>query len=148
MKSVSFLKINSILFIISVLIIAAFGFVDIPKAKQGDVDAFAGYVDRTVSDHIRRNGKGAVAVGIIHEGKIFRIKGYGYQDAEQKIPITDNTVFQVASISKSFTAWAVMDLVEGDSLAVMAVQRADGELGQSEGVRLADLIHSRQSPRG
>ncbi len=112
MKSVSFLKINSILFIISVLIIAAFGFVDIPKAKQGDVDAFAGYVDRTVSDHIRRNGKGAVAVGIIHEGKIFRIKGYGYQDAEQKIPITDNTVFQVASISKSFTAWAVMDLVE------------------------------------
>ena len=45
-------------------------------------------------------------------------------------------------------AWAVMDLVEGDSLAVMAVQRADGELGQSEGVRLADLIHSRQSPRG
>ncbi len=112
MTYVSAKKITSILFLISILIIASFGFVDIPKAKQGDVDAFAGYVDRTVSDYVSRNGKGAVAVGIIHDGKIFRIKGYGYQDAEQHFPVTEGTVFQVASISKSFTAWAVMDLVE------------------------------------
>jgi CubicO group peptidase (beta-lactamase class C family) len=98
--------------LISVLIVAVSGFVDIPKVKQGDVDAFAGYVDKTVSDYISRNGKGAVAIGIIHNGKIFLVKGYGYQDAEQKIPVTEDTVFQVASISKSFTAWAIMDLVE------------------------------------
>lgn len=112
MKSGSSIKIISILFLISVLIVAAFGFFDIPKAKQGDVNAFAGYVDKTVTDYIRRNGKGAVAVCIIHDGKIFLIKGYGYQDAEQNVPVTENTVFQIASISKSFTAWAIMDLVE------------------------------------
>lgn len=112
MKSVPVKKIISILFLISILIIGAVGFIDIPKAKQGDVDAFASYVDKTVSDFIRINRVGAVAVGIIHNGKIFLIKGYGYQDAEQKIPVTENTVFQVASISKSFTAWGIMDLVE------------------------------------
>ena len=112
MKSISSKKMISVLFMISILIIAAFGYVDIPKVKQGDVDAFAGYVDKTVSDYIRGNGFGAVAVCIIHDGKVFLIKGYGYQDAEQKVPVTEDTVFQVASISKSFTAWGIMDLVE------------------------------------
>jgi D-alanyl-D-alanine carboxypeptidase len=112
MKSVSSIKIISILFLISILIVAASGFIDLPKAKQGDVNAFASYVDKTVTDYISRNGKGAVAIAIIHDGKIFTIKGYGYQDAEQKVPVTENTVFQVASISKSFTAWGIMNLVE------------------------------------
>ncbi len=112
MKSVPVKKIMSLLFLTSILIIGAVGFIDIPKAKRGDVDAFAGYVDKTVSDYIRGNRVGAVAVCIIHDGKIFLIKGYGYQDAEQKVPVTEDTVFQVASISKSFTAWGIMDLVE------------------------------------
>jgi CubicO group peptidase (beta-lactamase class C family) len=107
MKSVSAKKIISILFLISVLMVAAFGFVDIPKAKQGDVNAFTGYVDKTASDYISKNRIGAVAICIIHDGKIFLIKGYGYQDAEQMIPVTENTVFQIASISKSFTAWVI-----------------------------------------
>lgn len=42
-------------------------------------------------------------------------------------------------------AWAVLDLTEGDTLAVMAVQRADGERGQSEGLRLAQLVHDHQA---
>lgn len=36
--------------------------------------------------------------------------------------------------------WVVVDLDDGDTLAVMAIQRADGELGQSEATRLATLV--------
>ena len=42
-------------------------------------------------------------------------------------------------------AWAHLDLSEGDSLAVMAVQRADAEDGQSEAQRLAELVAHRQA---
>jgi hypothetical protein len=41
--------------------------------------------------------------------------------------------------------WVVLDLSDGDTLAVMAVQRADGEHGAGEARRLAPLVelHSR-----
>jgi hypothetical protein len=41
--------------------------------------------------------------------------------------------------------WAMLDLSDGDTLAVMAVQRADGEHGAAEARRLATLVelHSR-----
>lgn len=43
--------------------------------------------------------------------------------------------------------WVVLDLSDGDVLAVMAVQRADGAFGQAEARRLATLValHSRTS---
>jgi Bacterial PH domain len=43
--------------------------------------------------------------------------------------------------------WVLLDLDDGDTLAVMAVQRADGGFGQSEATRLATLValHSRTS---
>jgi hypothetical protein len=45
--------------------------------------------------------------------------------------------------------WVTLDLSDGDTLAVMAVQRADGELGTAEARRLATLValHSPPDPR-
>ncbi len=53
-----------------------------------------------------------LAVGIIHNGKLVYRKGFGYADVELKIPITPKTCFRIASISKTFTAVAIMQLVE------------------------------------
>jgi hypothetical protein len=41
--------------------------------------------------------------------------------------------------------WASLDLSDGETLAVMAIQRADGEAGQAQANRLATLValHSR-----
>ncbi|HEX2978723.1 MAG TPA: serine hydrolase domain-containing protein, partial [Anaerolineaceae bacterium] len=58
------------------------------------------------------------AVGLIHDGKIVDLRGYGLADAENGLPVTENTVFQAASISKSLTAWGVMNLVEQGKLGL------------------------------
>ena len=44
--------------------------------------------------------------------------------------------------------WVTLDLSDGDSLAVMAIQKADGAFGRSEGSRLAGLVaaHSGSEP--
>ncbi|MFN8081807.1 MAG: PH domain-containing protein [Kineosporiaceae bacterium] len=36
--------------------------------------------------------------------------------------------------------WVMLDLADGDTLAVMAIQRADGESGEAEAKRLATLV--------
>lgn len=43
--------------------------------------------------------------------------------------------------------WVLLDLDDGDELAVMAVQKADGELGRREARRLVALVQAGQHPR-
>ncbi|GAA1386183.1 hypothetical protein GCM10009597_48630 [Peribacillus frigoritolerans] len=45
---------------------------------------------------------------VVHDGKVVINKGDGYADKEKKIPVNKETVFQIASVSKTFTALAVM----------------------------------------
>ncbi len=53
-----------------------------------------------------------VAIGFISNHEISSINPFGFANKEQQIPITEHTIFAVASISKSVTTWGVMKLVE------------------------------------
>lgn len=44
--------------------------------------------------------------------------------------------------------WVVLDLTDGDQLAVMAVQKADGERGRADASRLAALVQAGQRAAG
>lgn len=56
------------------------------------------------------------SVLIAENGKIIYQKSFGYADIQNKIPNTPNTVFQVASVTKLFTAIAVIQLYEQNKL--------------------------------
>lgn len=46
------------------------------------------------------------------------------------------------------TPWVVLELVDTDEVAVMAIQRADGDLAGREAARLAALVAHHGTPRG
>jgi D-alanyl-D-alanine carboxypeptidase len=50
------------------------------------------------------------AVGIVQDQKLVWAKGYGYADIARKEPATPATLYRIASISKLFTATAIMQL--------------------------------------
>lgn len=52
------------------------------------------------------------AVAIVKEGKIVYTHSFGFKDLENKIDLTDQDIFRIASISKSFSATSIMQLVE------------------------------------
>ncbi|WKD86157.1 Penicillin-binding protein 4* [Polaribacter huanghezhanensis] len=54
-----------------------------------------------------------VSVGIIKGNKFIVQKNYGLANLEYQIPITNSTVFHTASVSKQFTAFAIL-LLEAD----------------------------------
>lgn len=56
------------------------------------------------------------AVALIRQGDIIFKQGYGYSDADKRRPVTPETVFNVASISKSVAAWGILHLVEQEIL--------------------------------
>jgi CubicO group peptidase (beta-lactamase class C family) len=55
-----------------------------------------------------------VAVGVVQNGKMILLQGYGYRDVEKQLPVTPNTLFAVGSITKSFTVTLLgMEMDEG-----------------------------------
>ena len=64
-----------------------------------------------VSEAAKRSGTPGVAVGILHKGKT-AVVSFGVTSVEDPLPVTDETLFQIGSITKTFTATAIMRLVE------------------------------------
>jgi CubicO group peptidase (beta-lactamase class C family) len=58
------------------------------------------------------------AVGVLRNGKPVHLKGYGFADLEHRVPITTATVFHAASLSKQFTACAVLMLAADRKLSL------------------------------
>jgi len=54
---------------------------------------------------------GAVVM-ILRKGKIAYFEAFGYQDREKNIPMTRNSIFRIASMTKPFTSLAIMMLAE------------------------------------
>lgn len=59
-----------------------------------------------------------LAVGVVKDGNILFQRGYGYSDIEKKLPVNESSVFHTASVSKLFTAQAIIALVETNKLTL------------------------------
>jgi CubicO group peptidase (beta-lactamase class C family) len=58
------------------------------------------------------------AVGVATGGKPVLTKGYGMADLEHDVPITPDTIFEAGSVSKQFTAAAVLQLARDGKLSL------------------------------
>jgi len=66
---------------------------------------------QVVNAFMEEHGVPGVAVGILHEGEI-AAAGFGVTNVDHPLPVTDETLFQIGSITKTFTGTAIMRLVE------------------------------------
>jgi len=62
-------------------------------------------------------GSPGVAVLIVKDGKVIFKNGYGLANLEHDIPITPATVFDIASVSKQFTGFAISTLIQQGKLS-------------------------------
>ena len=74
-------------------------------------------IDSTFSDVVGSSSPG-YALGIVRDGHLIFAKGYGLANLEDRVPITPDTVFHLASLSKQFTAAAVALLILDHKLSL------------------------------
>lgn len=80
--------------------------------KSKDTHSFTSTVDAVTPSLLREYAVPGAAVALIQKGRVVWMHGYGFANAASAAPSTPETVFNVGSISKSPTAWAVMRLVD------------------------------------
>lgn len=68
-------------------------------------------LDRFVKREISRTSVPGVAVGILLRGRRFT-NGYGVTNVDHPLPVTSDTLFQIGSTTKTYTATAIMQLVD------------------------------------
>lgn len=75
-------------------------------------------VDSIFAGAVDEGRSASYAVGIEQDGNVVLAKGYGLADVENDVPATAETVYRIGSITKQFTAAAIMQLVEAGTIAL------------------------------
>lgn len=70
------------------------------------------YIDKMVTNEMKDDHIPGMSVLIIKHNKVFLNKGYGYANIDKKIKVSPKTRFEIASNTKAFTGYAIMQLVE------------------------------------
>jgi CubicO group peptidase (beta-lactamase class C family) len=58
--------------------------------------------------------------GIVQDGRLVHVKALGVQDMEARRPVTADSLFRIASMSKAFTALAILNLRDAGKLSLDA----------------------------
>lgn len=75
-------------------------------------------VDDYVQTELTKRHIPGLSVAVVQNGEVVHAKGYGQANVELSVPATAETVYQIGSITKQFTATAIMMLVEEEKLAI------------------------------
>ncbi len=61
-------------------------------------------IDTFINRMLKEWNVAGVSVAVVEKNKVLLAKGYGYKDYENKIPVTENTLFAIGSCTKAFTS--------------------------------------------
>jgi CubicO group peptidase (beta-lactamase class C family) len=86
----------------------------LPTPAAAQAERVAAYVN----DFIQRRNIPGVSVAVVKDGKLVLSAGYGTAHLELSVPATEKTVYEIGSISKQFTAAALLVLAEQGRLSL------------------------------
>ena len=75
-------------------------------------------VDDYVQTEMRKQHIPGAALAVVKNGGLVKTAGYGLANIELNVPVQPDTVFQIQSVTKTFTATAIMLLVEEGKVSV------------------------------
>lgn len=73
-------------------------------------------LDRIIEAYLQENNIPGGLVAVASRGEIIHLRNYGMANVELSVPVSEQTVFEIGSISKQFVSAAAMLLVEEDKL--------------------------------
>jgi CubicO group peptidase (beta-lactamase class C family) len=85
---------------------------------SGLTTAHADAVDDLLAAEIQKRHLPGLSVAVVRDGQVIKTAAYGLADLELGVPATPKTVFQIQSITKTFTAAAILLLVEEGKLSL------------------------------
>ncbi|MFQ5796029.1 MAG: serine hydrolase [Candidatus Bipolaricaulia bacterium] len=83
-----------------------------PARADDPLEGFPKFAEKVIAEW----GVPGMAVGVVKNGEVVYMKGFGYRDVEKQLPVTPKTLFAIGSSTKAFTAIAIGLLVDDGKL--------------------------------
>src|SRR5690242_18248424 len=75
-------------------------------------------IDAVAADALKATGVPAASVAVVKDGRIAYVKAYGSAKLDPAVPATPDMRFSIGSVSKQFTATAILMLQEEGKLSL------------------------------
>src|SRR6476646_1229137 len=102
-----------------VAILAAFSMA-VPARFALAQDAAMVEIDRTMENYRLDAHIPGMVWGVVQDGRLVHVQAAGVQDIEAKRPVTPETLFRIASMTKAFTALSILKLRDEGKLSLDA----------------------------
>ncbi len=103
--------------------LALVGLVQLARGQSQPLTADAStlaIIDRTMENYRLDSHIPGMVWGVVKDGKLVHVKGAGVQDIQSNRPVTAETLFRIASMTKSFTALSILKLRDEGKLSLDA----------------------------
>ncbi|HQZ75654.1 MAG TPA: serine hydrolase domain-containing protein, partial [Chitinophagaceae bacterium] len=74
--------------------------------------------EAAIRDIMQQSKVVGLSVAVVKKGKLIYTHSFGLKDIDSNTPLTNDCLFRIASISKSFTATSIMQLAEAKKLSL------------------------------
>src|SRR4051812_47619055 len=92
-----------------------------PRAQPGSASALTAAfadVDRILAEYMAQRHVPGAAWGVIVDGQVAHLSAKGLRDVEAAAPVDGDSVFRIASMTKSFTAMSILELRDEGKLSL------------------------------
>jgi D-alanyl-D-alanine carboxypeptidase len=89
---------------------------EVPLAQKPGVAAAIQVLDAWIRATAASREEPGLSIGIVYDQELIWSKGYGLADQQKRLPATPSTLYRIASVSKLFTATAIMQLRDAGRL--------------------------------
>lgn len=107
-------------------------FTDAARLKK--IEAVLPNIDKLYQEYAEKKHFPGFTYGLVVDGKLVHTGSMGYADIDKKTPATIQSLFRVASMSKSFTAMAILQLRDAGKLSLD--DRADAYIPELKNAKL------------
>jgi CubicO group peptidase (beta-lactamase class C family) len=112
---------------------------DAARAGTTVVDTAA--IDKLMTDKLATRKLAGAVVGVMKDGKIVLVKGYGMADLEDGQVVKPDTIFRIGSITKQFTSAMLLLLVERGQLSLSdPISKYFPDFPHAEGITVRHLL--------
>jgi len=75
-------------------------------------------IEQLADEELKKRALAGLSIGVARRGEVVFAKGFGLADLENDVPATQQSVYRIGSITKQFTAAAILQLAEQGKLAL------------------------------
>lgn len=107
---------------IALLPLLLLGCASMPKQpkdqERGDYSFTREYITRLIKEQMEKENVTGLSIALVDDQRVIWAEGFGFADKANNVPATAETIYRAGSITKLFTATAVMQLADQEKLDI------------------------------